>query len=92
MRTQHTSVFQVLLHWILLNINFISLISDISLDLFVDPVFIETSLGTRVEISCILESDFNVSPVWMREGSEALPSGTDVRCRIVLSGEVTSLH
>lgn len=70
---------------------FISLISDISLGLFVDPVFVETSPGTSVEISCILESDLNVSPVWIKEGSEALPSGTAVRCRIIILSGVTSI-
>ena len=54
------------------------IISDINLKLSVDPVFVETSLGARVEISCILDSDFNISPVWIREGNEALPSGTNV--------------
>ena len=68
------------------NINFISLISDIKLKLSVDPVFVETSLGARVEISCILGSDFDISPVWIRDGSEALPSGTNVSYRYRRAG------
>ena len=56
-------------------------------------MFVETSPGTRVEIACILDSDFDVSPVWIREGSEALPSGATVRCRIILLSRIAySLH
>ena len=45
-------------------------ISDIQLKLFVDQVFITTDLGSRVEVSCVLDCnclDFDITPVWTRD-------------------------
>ena len=54
---------------------------EIRLTLSVNPQFVETDIGTRVEVSCSLDCDchdLTISPVWVSEDERTLPIGTTV--------------
>ena len=54
---------------------------EIRLRLSVNPEFVETDIGTSVEISCALDCnchDLKISPVWVSEDERTLPIGTTV--------------
>ena len=78
MKTQPISQFQVFM-LIIICVLYCTLdcFSDIRLMLSVNRALIKTNLGARVEIDCTLECDcvdLNISPMWVREDENALPT------------------